>query len=383
MSDVAIAHDQFRTMGGAEVVACEIAREFDCPIYVMRHDEGVGPDDVEIIELTGDKGSWLMHRHYMIQDAFQMASWSHVPELHEADIVIQTKTNPYWYVPKDRQTVVRYCHSPPRNLYDQHHRTGGGIINNGVRAVQRMLYQQTIPYADAWVANSELVEQRMSKYFGLNGDDHVQTIHPPVNVESYGPDVAETKDFLLYLGRIRHHKRVGLLCDVAESLDTRVVIAGDGPHREEIADEAPNNVEWLGYVSEDKKARLLSEAAATVFQAENEDFGMVPIESLASGTPVIGVNEGYTKLQIEHGTTGLLCEPTIRATYEAIQEFQQDGVAWSEDEIAEWTSLHFGRDKFRRELRAVIEDAQERTTVNPSWEMERPTTSRIEVRHGN
>lgn len=383
MEDIAIAHDQFRTMGGAEIVACEIAREFDAPIYVMRVDEGVAPDDVEIINLADQKGEWLMNRHYMIQDAYQMVSWSHVKELYEFDTVIQTKTNPYWFVPKDRQTVVRYCHSTPRNLYDQFHRSGGHFLKDGLRAVQRMLYQQVIPYGDAWVANSELVQQRMKKYFGLNGEDNVQTIHPPVDVESCSPDVAETQDFLLYLGRIRHHKRVGLLCDVAESLDTKVVIAGDGPHREEIAADAPDNVEWLGYVTEDEKARLLSEAAATVFLAENEDFGIVPIESLASGTPVIGVNEGFTKLQVEHGTTGMLCDPTIRATYESIQEFQQDGVAWSEDEIAEWTSLHFGRDKFRRELRAVVEDAQERTTVKPSWEMERPTTSRIEVRHGN
>lgn len=359
--DIAIAHDQITTNGGAERVCYELARTFDAPIYAMRVDDGIAPDDVEVHCIADRIGKWCMRRHHLVEDIYQMMAWQHVPELYEYDTVIQNKTNPYWFVPRDTQTVVRYCHSTPRNLYDQFHRRGEGYLTSLLMTPQRMLYQQVLPYADAWAVNSDVVSNRCRKYFGL---EDVDVIYPPVDVAQYSPDDAETTDYLFSVGRLAHHKRLDLIVETAEYLDCRVVIAGRGPERDRLEEKAPSNVEFLGYISEEEKQRRLSGAKATLMLSEQEDFGIVPIESMAAGTPVIGVREGFTRHQILEGKNGLLCpsNPGVTDLYRAIGELYAKGVEWDADEIEAYAD-QFGVQRFRDEMRDVVERAQETATV--------------------
>lgn len=363
MTDIAIAHDQFRTMGGAERVACEIARLYDCPIYAMRVDEDVPPDDVDVRSLETDVGGWLMRRHHLLQDVYQMFAWQHIDDLYDFDTIIQTKTNPYWFVPKDTQTVVRYVHSTPRNMYDQFHRRGGHWFTDGMMTVQRLLYQHTINYADAWVANSDLVNRRLNRYFDVDPSE-AHTIYPPVPVTEYSPDAAETGEYLFYVGRLAVNKRIPLIRDVAKAIECPVVVAGTGPQEDVLQADVPENLEYLGYISEDEKQRRLSEASATLMLAENEDFGITPIESMAAGTPVIGTNEGFTRFQIQHGQNGLLAEPDVDSVASVVAQLFEDGVEWSPEKIARFAD-QFGRERFHEEFRDVVEDAQQASRIEP------------------
>lgn len=371
--DIAILHDQFYTLGGAERVAAEVARTFDAPIYAMRVDDDVPPADLEVHELATGAGKWVMNRHYLLQDAYQMLAWSHVEELYEYDLLIQTKMNPYWFVfNSDSQALLRYTHSTPRALYDQFRRRGGHWFTDGMKVFQRMLYQQVVPYADHWTCNSEVVQRRLQAYFGLDADD-IQVVHPPVDVESFSPDLAETEDYLLHVGRLDINKRLDLLLEVADLVDTRVVVAGDGHLRDEVERKAPPNVELLGYISEDEKRRRYAEARATLFLAENEDFGIVPVESLASGTPVIGVDEGFTTYQVRDGETGYTCDRTVGGVLQALDRLDTDGLAWTETELAEWTGYHFGVDEFRRGMRSAVNRTLEKAEVTTPFR-EKPTS---------
>lgn len=367
---IAIAHDQFRTLGGAERVAIELARTFDAPIYTMRVEEGVLPEDVTVHNLAGVRGTWLMRRHYLLQDAYQMLAWQHQPPLYEYDTIIQNKTNPYWFVPKDTQTVVRYCHSTPRGLYDQFRRQGGGFLSAALKTPQRTLYQQVVPYADAWAANSDLVARRMEKYFGLNPAS-IQTIYPPVETDAFSPDDTPTEDFYLCLSRLRGHKRIGDVIRAINQLNRsgetyRLVVAGEGPERGALEELAGPHVEFVGYVDEAKKRRLMSGAKALIFAAENEDFGMVPIESMAAGTPVIGVNEGFTKHQIQDGKNGIGFPMQGGHLRETIRHFDREGVEWSDDEIAAYAE-HFSVGRFREKMKSLVARAQQRSTVVPAF----------------
>jgi glycosyltransferase involved in cell wall biosynthesis len=204
-----------------------------------------------------------------------------------------------WFVPKDQQTVIRYLHSTPRGLYDQYHRHGGGPITDVIKTAQRTLYQQTVPYGDHWLCNSDLVERRLHKYFNVP-ESESRVVYPGVAVNETGPDIAPTNDYLFVVGRLASNKRIPLVCEVARRTDRRVVVAGDGPERDVVAEaDDAGHLDWLGYISEQEKQRRLSEAAATLMLAENEDFGIAPIESMAAGTPVIGVAEGFTQFQIQ------------------------------------------------------------------------------------
>jgi len=364
MSDIAIAHDQFRTLGGAERVAIEIARTFDAPIYAMRVDPDVPPDDVTVKQIASDRGEWLMRRHYLVQDAYQMFAWQHVSDLYEYDTIIQTKNNPAWFVPhSDRQTVVRYTHSTPRGLFDQFHRRGGHPLGDGLKTIQRLLYQQTTPYADRWVCNSELVKRRVETYADPSTAD-VSVVHPPVETHKTSPETAETQDYYFYVGRLAVNKRIDLLREVAELVDAPVVVAGDGECKDELLSHKPDNLRYLGYISEEEKWRRLSEAKAMLMLAESEDFGITPIESMAAGTPVIGANEGFTQHQIKHRMNGLLSYPSAEDVAIKIRQFERSGVEWSDEQIADFAE-QFSVRRFRSEIEDEIKEAQSQATVNP------------------
>jgi glycosyltransferase involved in cell wall biosynthesis len=380
MADVAIAHDQFRVLGGAERVACEIARALDAPIYAMAVDDEVVPNDVDVRQLADGRGEWLMQRHYLVQDAYQMLAWQHVRALYQYDTIIQTKTNPMWFVPKDRQTVIRYLHSTPRGLYDKFHEDGGDRITDTIKTAQRALFQQTVPYADYWVCNSDLVKRRLHKYLTVPDEDST-VVYPGVDVASTGPDVAPTQDYLFAVGRLASNKRIPLLCKVAQQTNRRVVVAGDGAESRHVEQaDADGHLEWVGYIPEHEKQRRLSEASATLMLAENEDFGIVPIESMAAGTPVIGVAEGFTRHQIQDGANGLLCEPTVDDIVATIKQFSRTQMRWSEREIADFAQ-QFSKPRFRQEIREVVADVRSATTVTADLAQPRPESdgTRLEV----
>jgi len=111
----------------------------------------------------------------------------------------------------------------------------------------------------------------------------------------------------------------------------------------------------------------MAEAKAHVYPCQNEDFGMVPVESMAAGTPVIGVAEGFTQHQIQGGRNGLLFERGELGA--ALRAFERDGVAWSGQQIAAFARQNFGVEQFRREMRAAVAEARERATVSCDWEL--------------
>jgi glycosyltransferase involved in cell wall biosynthesis len=365
MTDIAVAHDQFRTMGGAERVAVEIARAFDCPIYAMRVDADVPPEDVDVRCLSDETGQWLMRRHFLIQDAYQMLAWQHVDALYEYDTIIQTKNNPAWFIPhSDSQTVIRYTHSTPRGMYDQFHRRGGSPVGDVLKTIQRVLYQQTTPYADHWICNSEVVQRRVESYADP-ASAGIETIHPPVETDKTSPEKSPTQDYYLYIGRLAVNKRIDLLCDVAAQTDKPIVVAGDGAYKAALVENPPANLTYLGRISEQEKWRRLSEAAGFLMLAESEDFGITPIESMAAGTPVIGANEGFTQYQVKDGKNGYLAHPTVPSVLAAIDELEATGVTWDERQIADYAD-QFSVRRFHEEIQDAVAHVQSETTITPA-----------------
>lgn len=367
--DIAIAHDQFRTMGGAERVAVQMARTLDAPIYAGRVKPGVCPDDVEIHEVFSDRiGRRAMRSHYLVQDLYQMLGWQHVEDLYEYDTVIINKTNPGWFVPKDTQTTIWYLHSTPRGLYDQWHRHGRGYLTAAMKAPMRVLYAPNTRYADAWACNSELVQRRMGRYWDIDEED-VNVIYPPVPTDTFGPENGTGGGgHYVTISRLYGHKRVDHIVRAFNQLGDgyQLVVAGDGPEREELEELAGPNVDIRGYVDEEEKARLLADAEAFVFAAENEDFGIAPIEALASGTPVIGVGEGFTQHQIVDGENGLTFALEGGHLRETIRHFDRVGVEWEAERLQAFAD-QFGTEQFERRLREWVAGAQSDAAVSVEW----------------
>ena len=187
---IAVVHEHYYERGGAEHVAEVIARTFNAPIYTgFINEEALPPvddrGDLEFHDLFGDgRLSPLVRRYPWFRDFYYQFAWQRLPELTEYDIVIQSGNNPGWYVPPEEQTVVKYVHTTPRTAYDLFHQRAEGFVTKLYAYASRVLYQPNVHYPDLYVANSELVGRRLTRYWGV-ADPEV--VYPPTDVESFEP----------------------------------------------------------------------------------------------------------------------------------------------------------------------------------------------------
>lgn len=370
VSDVAVLHGNYFARGGGERVADAIADTFDAPLYYgFGNDDAIPDDGITRHKLFDPNavGKRLIRRLHQYRDFHFMWNGTHIPELFEYDVIIQSGNEFGWYVPKKMdQAIVKYVHSPPRGPYDMHYKHGNSRLHRAYSLAAKALYGQTVTYPDVYLANSEVVAHRCRKAWGVDAD----VVYPPVDVGSYGPEHAEggrsgERNYLTF-SRLYRHKRTREIVGAFGALDGQLIVGGDGPQRDQLEAMAPDNVDVRGYLPEGEKRRLLAECDALLFNAENEDFGIVPVEAFASGTPVIGVRDGFTRYQIREGENGILYDAkgTAGAVRAGIRRFERDGVAWSPEQLAGFAE-QFGVERFNNELRAAVERAETACRQDP------------------
>lgn len=387
--DIAVAHDHYYRWGGGEYVATELGLTFDAPVYTsFAHRQALKqtPGDLDLHELIdGHPLEGVFRKH--LQDsgwkrtAFYMFLWELAPKLRDYDVILQSGNNPNWYVPEEDQTVVKYTHSPPRQAYDLFGAKGQTLDEAPWRApfkatetawgrcmkkATRQLWEPTTSYPTLWVANSDVVAKRIRKYHGVS-DDRITVVYPPVDVEPYEPSAGG--DYYLSLGRLSYHKNTDTIVRAFRDLgpDYPLKIAGTGPRESKLRELADgcDHIDFCGFVTEERKRELLERAKATVFMADNEDFGIVPVESMAAGTPVIGPDAGFTSYQISDGDNGVFARQKPQALADAVQTVEADGVAWDARMIHEFAT-QFGLDRFREEMQAAVDVATEMDRRDPS-----------------
>jgi glycosyltransferase involved in cell wall biosynthesis len=364
-ASVAVLHDRFPTMGGGEAFAVEVARVLDAPIYTAYVASDVDlPRDVRVIPfrqskyVTGPTSRLLEWKSGGMNPleppsvAFDMTD-AHAA-LPEYDVVFESGTLSKSYVPTSEQTVVHYPHSPPRWLYDRFRDRMAGFDYPGVgfalRAyakLWRALDKEANDYVDRFVANSELVRRRIRRYY----DEDAAVVYPPITGDWR---TEGDEGYFVTWSRLTPAKRVDLLVEAFAGLDERLVVAGDGEERPALERLAAghDNVEIRGYV--DDVESLVAGATAVVYAPTAEDFGMVGAEALTAGKPLLGVDEGFTRHQIEEGVTGHLFEPTVESVRETVRAFDPD--AFDAAEIRE-RAEKYRYDAFESGVRRVVREA--------------------------
>jgi glycosyltransferase involved in cell wall biosynthesis len=364
---VAVVHEHYYERGGAEHVAEVIARTFDAPIYTgFVNEEALPPvderDGLTFYDLFGERRlAPLVRRYPRFRDFYYQFAWQRIPKLTEYDVIIQSGNNPGWYVPPEEQTVLKYVHTTPRTAYDQFHQRADGFVTKLYAYASRVLYHPNIHYPDLYIANSELVARRLARYWGITD---TEVVYPPTNVESFAPQ--EKEKFYLSFSRLTGDKRFDEIIDAFQQHpDKHLIIGGSGPKEAELKRQAADmdNIEFRGYLDEKEKRDLLGRAKALVYAAVNEDFGMVPIEAYASGTPVIGVRDGYTKYQIRDGVTGVLYDRGVDTLAAAIGRFEEDGVEATAEDLVEMSRL-YGLEQFQESMRESVRTAVDRSRID-------------------
>ncbi|OZF28260.1 glycosyl transferase family 1 [Rhodococcus sp. 14-2496-1d] len=256
--------------------------------------------------------------------------------------------------------VIAYVHSPARWAWDPELRAGegggraGAAILTALSAVARRCEIAAAPKLTTVVANSSAVARRIDNWWGR--DDAV-VVHPPVDTEGFTPDPSvERENFFLLAGRLVPYKRPDIAVRAAAEADVPLVVAGDGRAMNACRELAGPKTTFLGRVSHEKLLELHRTTRALLMPGV-EDFGIVPVESMATGTPVIALGDGGAMDSVVPGKTGVHVSPgsdddVIAGFAEAMRSF--DPADYDRAAIRTWAE-GFSRSNFRSRMQEVVD----------------------------
>jgi glycosyltransferase involved in cell wall biosynthesis len=306
--------------GGAEAVVLEIAKHYNAKIYTAEYDRHGTFDeyrniDIEVIGKGGSSGSSRMKQGISYASAFYNF------KVKEDYDVLNAHIAPSHWASNRNERVLWYCHTPLREIYDlysyrmelrKHYQRP--VYAAGAR-ILRSIDRRMVKKIDRIVANSMNTASRVEKYYGRNAN---AVIGGGVDYKGYRNDGFGR--YFFYPSRISPNKRQDYAIRAFEIFRKkhkgyRLIIAGqvskeEGHQRyyKKIVDEAKRvgGVEILSNVGSQKMLELYAEARCILYTPINEDYGLVPLEGMASGKPVIAVNEGGPKETVVEGKTGYL-----------------------------------------------------------------------------
>jgi glycosyltransferase involved in cell wall biosynthesis len=357
---VIIAHDNLYWYGGAERIAAAIATVFpSAPFWTF-----IGRNEVARRMGVADRyhsilpeSSALLRGYRALAPAYPALALAR--RLPEADLLI---TSSFAFAHHLRTVndapQLCYCYSPLRAAwsmtedYGRHSR--GGSLGAGAAKlaarVARRVDRRASRRVTRYVAESGYVAAQISRFY----QRQAEIIYPPVDTELFRPpEEPGHDDYFLFSGRlVEAYKRPTAVVEAFATLPHRLVIAGDGPARAQLERIAGPNVEFVGHVGDADLVALMQRCAAVVFPSR-DDFGLIPVEVMACGRPVLAYGAGGALETVVPGKTGELFDgqdpPTVR---EAVRAFDPD--AYDPAEIRAHAE-RFGLDRFLAEIRSAAE----------------------------
>jgi glycosyltransferase involved in cell wall biosynthesis len=255
------------------------------------------------------------------------------------------------------QLHLCYMHSPARYAWDLHaqylRRDEKGRGMRGMFARMFLHYLRLFDVSsanrvDTFVANSQTVARRIWNTYRRRAE----VIYPPVDTEAFTLH-REKKDFFVTLSRLVPYKRIDLIVEAfSEMPGKELFVIGDGPEFDDLEAQAGPNVTMLGYQPQEAVLHYLQRARGFVFAAE-EDFGIVPVEAQACGTPVIAYGKGGVTETVRPGETGVFFhEQSAQSLRQAVRAFE--GGRFDPEHIRRHAE-RFSKKRFRDELRTLID----------------------------
>lgn len=338
---IAIVHDWLPLVGGAEMVLkemlvafpqAELFTLFDFLTDAQKTDLGI--KKIHVSKLNKLPKVQKYYRHLLPLCTMAIEDF----DLSEFDIVLSSSH----VVAKGaltgaQQLHISYVHSPARYAWDMmHHYLKQAGLTSGIKGflAKRILHQfriwdlRTVNGVDVFLANSNYIKRRIQKVYRRDAI----TVYPPVDVTRFAY-TEEKEDFYLTASRMVPYKRIDLIAQTfAQMSEKKLVIIGDGPEMKKIraiAEGCPN-IQLLGYQPNNVLLSHMQRAKAFIFAAE-EDFGIVPVEAQACGTPVIAYGaggaletvRGFIPSQETHATGVHFAQQTTASMREAVELFER------------------------------------------------------------
>lgn len=374
---IAVVHDYFTQMGGAERVAEELVRMLPS----ARLHTTVALQDLMPAGLAGRpvETSWMqqlpnMREYYRLYFLLYPLAVRSL-DLSRYELVISSSSGYAKGVRTHRDAIhVCYCHTPMRWAWD----FDSYSAQESARATKRLLMAPAVRalrkwdekasrYPDHFVANSKTVAARIQRVYGRTAE----VIHPPIDINRFRP-CADQEDYYLVLARLISYKRIDLAIEACTSLGRRLLIIGDGPDRARLMANAGPTVEFLNHLSDSQVEHYASRCRALIFPGE-EDFGMAPLELAACGRPTIAYRAGGAVETVRDGITGVFFDrQAVSDLTAAILRFERQ--EWPVETLrrhAEGFGIGVFQARFRQFLARVGAPVETDETF-PAMQMGRP-----------
>jgi glycosyltransferase involved in cell wall biosynthesis len=334
---IAIVCDFLTTMGGAENVVLALHEAFpSAPIYTAIYNKEKMPafHTLDVRPSKLQKLPTPLRRFPKLFPTMAVNAMRGL-DLNEFDIILTSSYLHGHQVTKTRpdQVVINYCHTPPRyywSHYDLYRKDPGyGKLNPIVRTLmplmvprQRKLDLEAAKNVDVFIANSTETQARIKKYYNRSST----VVHPPVDIDRFMP--ARTRlDHYVSLGRQLPNKRVDLAVAACTKLGLPLKVFGNGPLHGKLVAMAGPTIEFytdrFGDASDEAVEQALNTAKGFVFPSD-EDFGIVAVEALAAGAPVIAYDKSGTRDIVQDGESGVLfSEQTVDNIVDAIKRAEE------------------------------------------------------------
>ncbi|MEX0587214.1 MAG: glycosyltransferase [Patescibacteria group bacterium] len=356
---VALVHDFLNQYGGAERVLEAIHEIFPyAPVYTSLYDPSKLPLRMKNWEICPFKLPRLPFAHFLkYYTAFYPFLFENL-DLREYDLVISsTAFFAKGIRVKPGAVHISYIHTPPRFLYHYSAETGKRelFFYRPILAVLDSFFRiwdyGAAQRPDFLIVNSNEVAKRVKKFYGREAT----VIYPPVELpqQKLGARSRESEREFYYLviSRLLSYKRIDLAIRAANELKIPLKIAGTGREETRLKKMAGPTIEFLGFLSDEKLSELYSNCQALVFPTD-EDFGIVPVEAMSFGRPVLAFAKGGALETVAAGKTGeFFQEPTVESLVEVWKNFDPSQYKPA-DCIAQ--ARKFSKEKFKKEFSEFV-----------------------------
>lgn len=357
---VVITHDFAEVYGGAERVTEVLAAEFpDAQVWTILGRRAIA----ERMGIADRWHSFLPENDFLLK-RFRLLTplypaLMRTRRLPEADVVLSSSYAFAHYMrTKNDAPQVCYCHSPLRfawSMQDDYQsiwssNSAGDVGFRALAATMRRSDRHAARRVDRYLTQSPYTGNQIERFYGIKPE----VIGAPIDCSVFKPSAAEREDFFLICGRlIEPYKRVGVAVEAFRKLGLPLVIAGGGPALDDLRRIAPPNVTFTGQLDDASVVDLMQRARALLFPSQ-DDFGLVPVEAMACGTPIVAYRGGGATHTVIEGVTGTFFdEQTAESIEAAVRSFNPEALDHS---LIRIHAEQWDVGAFRARVRAAVEE---------------------------